>query len=47
MPSSAAAIQQLHEYGVNVKILSGDNDVIVSAVARQVGIDTTHYYCEM
>ena len=41
-PSSAAAIQQLHEYGVNVKILSGDNDVIVSAVARQVGIDTTH-----
>lgn len=41
-PSCADAIRQLHEYGIDVKILSGDNDVIVNAVARQVGIDTTH-----
>lgn len=41
-PSAAQAIEQLHNYGIEVKILSGDNDVIVNAVARQVGIDTTH-----
>lgn len=41
-PSASQAIKQLHDYGVEVKILSGDNDVIVNAVARQVGIDTRH-----
>ena len=41
-PSAAEAIKQLGDYGVEVKILSGDNEVIVNAVARQVGIDTTH-----
>ncbi|MEG2219651.1 MAG: magnesium-translocating P-type ATPase [Muribaculaceae bacterium] len=41
-PSAAQAIEQLHKYGVEIKILSGDNDVIVNAVARQVGIDVTH-----
>lgn len=41
-PSASQAIEQLYNYGVEVKILSGDNDVIVNAVARQVGIDTTH-----
>ena len=41
-PSSAEAIRQLREYGIEVKILSGDNDVIVSAIARQIGIDTCH-----
>lgn len=41
-PSAADAIQQLNSYGVDVKILSGDNDIVVRAIARQVGIDTTH-----
>ena len=41
-PSSAEAIRQLREYGIEVKILSGDNDVIVNAIARQIGIDTCH-----
>jgi Mg2+-importing ATPase len=41
-PSAADAIEKLHKHGVEVKILSGDNDVVVKAIARQVGIDTTH-----
>ena len=40
-PSAAEAIKQLHEYGVEVKILSGDNDIVVKAIGRQVGIDTS------
>ncbi|MCO6025738.1 magnesium-translocating P-type ATPase [Prevotella cerevisiae] len=39
-PSATEAIKQLHENGVEVKILSGDNDIIVKNVGRQVGIDT-------
>lgn len=41
-PSTAEAIKQLHEYGVEVKILSGDNDIVVKAIGRQVGIDTSY-----
>lgn len=41
-PSASEAIKQLHEYGVEVKILSGDNDAIVKTIGRQVGIDTAH-----
>lgn len=41
-PSAAEAIRQLHENGVEVKILSGDNDAIVRTIGRQVGIDTQH-----
>ena len=41
-PSAASAIRQLHEHGVEVKILSGDNDAVVRTIARQVGIDTTN-----
>lgn len=40
-PSASEAIRQLHENGVEVKILSGDNDAIVKTIARQVGIDTS------
>lgn len=40
-PSASEAIRQLRENGVEVKILSGDNDVIVKTIARQVGIDTS------
>lgn len=38
-PSASEAIRQLHENGVEVKILSGDNDAIVKTIARQVGIN--------
>lgn len=38
--SAANAIRQLHEHGLDVKILSGDNDAVVCAIARQVGITT-------
>lgn len=41
-PSAAEAIKQLHEYGVEVKILSRDNDIVVKAIGRQVGIDTSY-----
>ncbi|WP_374045624.1 magnesium-translocating P-type ATPase [uncultured Bacteroides sp.] len=40
--SAAKAIQQLHEHGIEVKILSGDNDAVVRTIARQVGINTTN-----
>lgn len=40
--SALDAIKQLHDYGVDVKILSGDNDVVVKAIARQVGICTNN-----
>ena len=41
-PSAANAIRQLHEHGVGVKVLSGDNDAVVRTIARQVGIDTAN-----
>lgn len=41
-PSASNAIRQLHEQGIEVKILSGDNDAVVCTIARQVGIDTSH-----
>lgn len=37
--SAAQAIRQLHEHGVEVKVLSGDNDAVVKTISRQVGID--------
>lgn len=40
--SAAQAIKQLHEHGVEVKVLSGDNDAVVKSIARQVGIDTAN-----
>lgn len=36
--SAAEAIRQLHEAGVEVKVLSCDNDAVVSTIAKQVGI---------
>ena len=39
--SAAQAIGQLHEHGVEVKVLSGDNDAVVKTISRQVGIDTS------
>ncbi len=41
-PSAAEAIKKLHEHGVEVKVLSGDNEAVVKTICRQVGIDTKH-----
>lgn len=38
--SAASAIRQLREHGIEIKILSGDNDAVVRTIARQVGIGT-------
>jgi Mg2+-importing ATPase len=40
--SAAAAITTLGEYGVKVKVLTGDNDGVTRTVCRSVGIDTHH-----
>lgn len=40
--SATKAIQQLKENGIEVKILSGDNDAVVRTIARQVGIETNN-----
>ena len=36
--STADSIRALHEYGVDVKILTGDNDKVTRCVCRQVGL---------
>ncbi len=36
--SATEAIHQLHEAGIEVKVLSGDNDAVVSTIAEQVGV---------
>lgn len=38
--SAAAAIEQLNQCGVEVKVLSGDNDAVVCTIAKQVGLKT-------
>jgi len=40
--SAQNAIQQLQEHGVEVKVLSGDNEAVVKSICRHVGVDTTH-----
>lgn len=40
--SAASAVRQLREHGIEVKVLSGDNDAVVRTISRQVGIDTTY-----
>ena len=37
--SAKDAIRQLHEAGIEVKVLSGDNDAVVSTISSQVGIE--------
>ena len=39
-PSATAAIKVLHDYGVAVKVLTGDNDGVTQAVCKKVGIDS-------
>lgn len=40
--SAAKAVKQLHVHGIEVKVVSGDNDAVVHTISRQVGIDTTN-----
>ncbi|MCL2597736.1 MAG: magnesium-translocating P-type ATPase [Paludibacter sp.] len=40
--SAANAIKQLHTHGVEVKVLSGDNEDVVKYICRQVGVDTEY-----
>jgi P-type Cu2+ transporter len=39
-PSSAAAVKALHDLGVEVVMLTGDNDATARRIADQLGIDT-------
>lgn len=40
--SAAKAIKQLYAHGIEVKVVSGDNDAVVRTISRQVGIDTAN-----
>lgn len=37
--SAKTAIKSLHEHGVNVKVLTGDNEIVAKKVCRDVGIE--------
>lgn len=37
--SSVPAIRSLHEYGINVKVLTGDNEIVAKKVCKDVGIE--------
>ncbi|OCN03988.1 magnesium-translocating P-type ATPase [Erysipelotrichaceae bacterium MTC7] len=38
-PTTKAAIKALQHYGVAVKVLTGDNDLVTKAICEQVGMD--------
>jgi Mg2+-importing ATPase len=40
--SAGAAVQALREYGVDVKILTGDNDLVSRKICRDVGLEAKH-----
>lgn len=40
--STKAAIQALNDHAVDVKVMTGDNELVTIAVAEQVGIPTNH-----
>jgi P-type Cu2+ transporter len=44
-PGSSAAIQRLHELGVEVAMLTGDTEAVARAVAEDLGID--QYFAEV
>jgi Cu+-exporting ATPase len=46
-PSSAEAIKQLHEQGLDVWMLTGDNRRTAQAIASQVGIASDHILAEV
>lgn len=44
-PESRAAVQRLHEMGVEVAMLTGDSEAVAQAVAQDLGID--QYFAEV
>lgn len=40
-PTTKSAIRTLHEYGVAVKILTGDNEKVTRSIASQVGLEVS------
>ncbi len=40
--SAATAIRALHEHGVEVKVITGDNEAVTRKICREVGLDVTH-----
>lgn len=40
--SAATAIAALHQHGVAVKVLTGDNQAVTRKIAREVGLDIAH-----
>ena len=44
-PESRAAVQKLHDMGVQVAMLTGDSQAVAQAVAEELGIDT--YFAEV
>lgn len=40
-PPKDSASQAIKQHGIEVKVLSGDNEAVVKAISRQVGIDTS------
>lgn len=44
-PESRSAIQQLHEMGIEVAMLTGDSRAVAKAVSDELGID--HYFAEV
>ncbi|MEO7050957.1 MAG: magnesium-translocating P-type ATPase [Rhodanobacter sp.] len=40
--SAATAIRALHHHGVDVKVITGDNEAVTRKICREVGLDVTH-----
>ncbi|MDQ0360982.1 magnesium-translocating P-type ATPase [Breznakia pachnodae] len=40
--TTKAAIEALHNHGVEVKVLTGDNDLVTKTICKQVGLDVEH-----
>jgi Mg2+-importing ATPase len=40
--SAATAIRALHSHGVEVKVITGDNEVVTRKICREVGLDVAH-----
>jgi Mg2+-importing ATPase len=41
-PSACEAIQRLHDLGVHVKVLTGDNEIVTKKICKEVGVPIDH-----